>query len=291
MPNRPQSSPRKWQLDRRAFIEHRVFWHGRVGLSDLIEVIGLSRAQASKDLNGYIEDHPDNLVYDKSARTYVTGVNFQSQYVELDAREYLNDLLAVATGAEVPRSEWIKYRPAINGTVVPARGLKPKTVRDVLLACEQGRYLRITYQSMSASNPGSRKIAPHALAHDGFRWHARAFCARDEKFKDFVLGRVLGSALGGVAEVDPKEDQDWYEFVTLRLAPHPELSENQRRIVELDYAMSNGIAEIDVRKCLLFYNLKRLGLDTDPATRRPQDQHIVLDNAEEVQRALKGQET
>lgn len=268
-----------------------MFWHGRVGLSDLIEVIGLSRAQASKDLNGYIEDHPDNLVYDKSARTYVKGVNFQSQYVELDAGEYMSDLLALATGAEVPRSDWIAYRPDIIGTVVPARGVKPKTVRDVLLACEQGRYLQITYQSMSAAKPGSRKIAPHALAHDGFRWHVRAFCAKDEMFKDFVLGRVFASALGANAEFDPKEDRDWHETVTLRLAPHPDLSDNQRRIVELDYAMSNGIAEIEVRKCLLFYNLKRLGLDTDPATRRPQDQLIVLDNAEEVHRALKGPET
>ena len=41
----------RWQHDRRAFIEHRVFWNGRVGLADLMNVMGLSRAQASKDLN------------------------------------------------------------------------------------------------------------------------------------------------------------------------------------------------------------------------------------------------
>jgi len=32
----------------------------------------------------------------------------------------------------------------------------------------------------------------------------------------------------------------------------------------------------------LFYALKRLGLDTDPAARRPQDQQIVLLNASEI---------
>ena len=88
--------------------------------------------------------------------------------------------------------------------------------------------------------------------------------------------------------MDPSEDRDWYEFVTLRLAPHPDLSENQRRIVELDYAMSDGVAEIDVRKCMLFYNLKRLGLDADPGARRPQDQPIVLDNADEIDQHLNG---
>jgi hypothetical protein len=35
-----------------------------------------------------------------------------------------------------------------------------------------------------------------------------------------------------------------------------------------------------VRKALLYYALKRLGLDTDPAARRPQDQQIVLLNRE-----------
>jgi len=43
---------------------------------------------------------------------------------------------------------------------------------------------------------------------------------------------------------------------------------------------------MEVRKSLLFYNLKRLGLDTDPMARRPQDQHIILTNADEVYAAL-----
>ena len=43
--------------------------------------------------------------------------------------------------------------------------------------------------------------------------------------------------------------------------------------------MVDGRAEIAVRKALLFYALKRLGLDTDPAARRPQDQQIVLKNS------------
>jgi hypothetical protein len=37
-----------------------------------------------------------------------------------------------------------------------------------------------------------------------------------------------------------------------------------------------------VRKALLYYALKRLGLDTDPTARRPQDQQIVLMNRTEI---------
>ena len=46
--------------------------------------------------------------------------------------------------------------------------------------------------------------------------------------------------------------------------------------------MRDGKARIPVRKALLYYTMKRLGLDHDPTVRRPQDQQIVLLNREAV---------
>ena len=272
----------KWQRDRRAFIEHRIYWHGSIGLPDLMSVMEISRAQASKDINGYINDHPGHLHYDKSVRKYVMGERFRSHYQQLDPEEYLADLVAIAKGASVPKADWVIDAPEILAPAVPVRSLNPSTVRNVLLACTQRRRLAIRYQSMSSPEPGEREIAPHALAHDGFRWHARAWCMRDGLFKDFVLARMLSSALGDPADIDPGADRDWLESVTLQIAPHPGLSENQRSVIELDYGMTNGMAEVSVRKCLLFYTLKRLGLDTGPDVRRPQDQQIVLINGPKV---------
>jgi len=280
----------KWQRDRRAFIEHRIYWHGSIGLAGLMDVMEISRAQASKDLNGYISDHPDHLHYDKSARTYVMGDAFQAHCLAIDAAEHLADIAAIAQGAAVPKSDWVVNLPEILVPMVPGRCLEPSTVRNVLLACTQRRLLAITYQSMSSPNPTKRAIAPHGLAHDGFRWLTRAWCSHDEVFKGFVLGRILTCSLGGTADVDPGADKEWSEIVTLQIAAHPGLSENQRRIVELDYGMIDGTAAIAVRKCLLYYNLKRLGLDTAPDARRPQDQCIVLMNPSEVQNVI-GQRT
>ncbi|KKK67243.1 hypothetical protein LCGC14_2956000, partial [marine sediment metagenome] len=97
---------------------------------------------------------------------------------------------------------------------------------------------------------------------------------------------IMTSSLGEISAIDPGSDKDWSETVSLKIAAHPDLSENQRRVIELDYGMTDGAAEIPVRKSLLFYTLKRLGLDTDPILRRPQDQHIVLVNGREVHAAL-----
>ena len=45
-----------WGAERRnAFIEFRVFWHGRINRADLIDTFGISLQQASLDLAGYAE--------------------------------------------------------------------------------------------------------------------------------------------------------------------------------------------------------------------------------------------
>ncbi len=135
---------------------------------------------------------------------------------------------------------------------------------------------------------GSPRIAaedgPHAIAFDGFRWHARAFCVTDEVFKDFLLSRILDIRASRASDVLPENDQDWHTFATLEIGPHPALSETQAKVIALDYGMKGGKAEIRVRRALLYYALRRLGLDTDPAARKPQDQQIVLLNHIEVQR-------
>ena len=68
----------RWGVAQRLeFIEFRLFWEGHVNRSDLMEQFGLSVNQASADLNRYIGFAPDNMVYDKSARTYVRGAGFK----------------------------------------------------------------------------------------------------------------------------------------------------------------------------------------------------------------------
>ena len=80
----------------------------------------------------------------------------------------------------------------------------------------------------------------------------------------------------------PSGDSEWEEQVELQIAPHPALSAGQRKAIELDYGMERGVTTIPVRRALLYYALKRLGLDTDPAARSPQDQQIVLLNREAI---------
>ena len=286
---RKKGKQMNWGVKRRyEFIEFRLFWQGRINRGDLMDAFGVSTQQASLDLNAYIEQAKRNLVYDKSLRTYLRGKHFKPKYLKPDAEKYFAQLRAVDQGLVSAEQSWISFFPGFGAAPTPARGIAPETLRDVLAAIREPAALQLTYQSMSRPEPTARWIEPHALAFDGFRWHARAFCQNDQVFKDFLLSRIVEIGKQGPLTADPGGDSDWHNEITLEIGPHPELSPTQRRTIEMDYGMVDGKAHIPVRRALLFYALRRLGLDTDPAARRPQDQQIVLLNEEDVRAAFGG---
>jgi predicted DNA-binding transcriptional regulator YafY len=129
-----------------------------------------------------------------------------------------------------------------------------------------------------------RVIEPHALAHDGFRWHARAFDRDTAEFRDFVLGRMSRAKPDTPAQSRAVDDRDWHDFVDLQIAPHPRLTPAQSKAIALDYGIGAATATIRVRRALLFYALRRLGLDVAPDARAPHEQHIVLVNRGEIDR-------
>jgi predicted DNA-binding transcriptional regulator YafY len=273
----------RWGVERRLeFIEFRLFWEGHVNRGDLMEAFGVSVNQASTDLNRYISMAPDNMVYDKSARTYIRGSKFAPLFLKPDASRYLSQLRSVADGILDRADAWIGQFPPYDAAPTPVRGVNAKTLRSVIAAIRRAEAIEVRYQSLSRPEPRWRWIAPHAIGFDGFRWHARAFCLTDQSFKEFLLSRIIETRGTKPSEVSADGDADWNEQVTLEIGPHPDLSETQQRVIALDYGMKGGKAKIPVRKALLYYALKRLGLDTDPAARRPQDQQIVLLNREAV---------
>lgn len=277
----------RWGVEQRLeFIEFRLFWEGHVNRSDLMDQFGVSVNQASTDLNRYIGFAPDNMVYDKSARAYVRGPEFKPQFLEPDASRYLAQLRSVADGILDREDSWISSLPPYASAPTPVRGVNPVTLRSVVGAIGRSEAIEVKYQSLSSPEPRWRWIAPHAIAFDGYRWHTRAFCLTDECFKDFLLSRMLEIRGSCESETSAEDDSDWHSEVALEIGPHPDLSETQAKVIALDYGMRGGKAKIKVRQALLYYTLKRLGLDTDPAARKPQDQQIILINRGDVMAAV-----
>jgi len=282
----PTRGNARWGQDQRlAFIDFRLRWDGRINRSSLTDFFGISVPQASLDIARYAELAPQNLAYDRSSRVYQVTNTFQPVCRESQPQRYLTELLATATGVIEPEASFIGWRPSVDCVPQPGRGVDAGTLTALLRAIRENTGLKIVYQSMTRPEPSARIISPHALAFDGFRWHVRAFCHSHSDFRDFVLGRIIEvlsvEAAGGFAA----EDLAWQTLLTLVLAPHPDLSTGKRRAIELDYGMTEGEVNLTCRQALLFYALKRLGLD-DHLSQRPEAQQIVLKNHAELAHIL-----
>jgi len=268
------SEPLRWAVEARLdLLERKLFWEGTANRRDLIERFGVSEQQASSDLTRYQAMAPNNLVYDKSAKTYRASDMFDPVLYRPDPDRLLADFRLLAEGAL--GVEALQIAPPMDVARAPTRAVDASVLRNVLAAIREGRRLTVDYNSFARPEARRRTIEPHALAFDGFRWHARARDIDDGAFKDFVLGRLSRTSLGAAATSTGADDVEWATLVTLVIAPHPNLSDAQRKAVEMDYGMRRGRAEIQTRKALLYYTKKRLGLDLKAGARRPDDQHIV----------------
>jgi WYL domain len=293
---RPEASARRaapagpaalpWSVEQRqAFIEERLFWLGEVNRTDLVRRFGVSMSQASGDIARYLARAPKGVAYDKSAKRYVAGEGFRPVLAAPGAKRFLGELRLVDLGVLAVADTMLGVLPPFAAAPVLERAVDPFVLRAVLRAIRERRAIEALYQSMSRPSALRRVIEPHALAHDSFRWHARAFDRETSSFRDFVLGRLSKPKLGEPARSAPKDDRDWTAFITLAIAPHPDLTPAQSRAIAVDYGIRGRSTAIKVRRALLFYALKRLGLDVPAGTRPPHEQHIVLVNRAEVEAA------
>lgn len=280
----------RWGVEKRLeFIEFRLFWEGGINRADIMDQFGVSVPQASKDLTLYEEKAPGNLTYDKSAKRYVAANNFKPVFLNPDAGAYLAQLRAESlTGSGLEKS-WLSAAPPFDAMPIPFRRVSVSVLRKILAAIRVKRAVEIKYQSMSDLKPDPewRWITPHALGNDGLRWHVRAFCHIEEKFKDFLLSRCLEIRGDTDPAVTPSEDQFWQKKFDVTLVPNPKLSVPQQDVIAQDYEMQDGKVVVPVRMALLYYFLKRLRLDVADALDRPQEAPVIVSNRAEFDAALK----
>ena len=284
----PLAKPR-WGMERRLeFIDFRLYWDGHVNRGDVVDHFGVSVPQASADISRYQEAAPHNAVYDKSAKSYVSTPNFQPVFIQPSADAYLAELRLLSSAILSPELASVLQPPEYSVMPILRRRLDPEMLRRVLQAIRGKSALEVRYQSISRPKPIWRWVAPHALGFDGFRWHVRAWCRNHLDFRDFVIARILEVRSTMPSEVDATTDQGWHRSVTLKIGPHPKLTDGAREALELDYGMENGMVAITTRACLSTYFERSLGLDLDPAQIPPDRQQLVLLNREEVDQARQG---
>jgi len=237
-------------------IELIATWEGRLITSQLMEWFGITRQQASADINRYNNElNPQALLHSPSIKGYIPAIDFKPVLSSGHINEYLE--LLTRNGTQ-PMSLVLESQPGVAAVQLPERAVMPDVVRELVKACRNTGSLKIAYSSMRNPEPHERIISPHTLIYSGFRWHVRAWCHKNQSFRDFLLSRIARTPKPCDKPAPPAEsDSAWHEQITLHMIPNQRLSDAQQSLVARDYAMTNGQLSITVRKALAHYTLQR----------------------------------
>ena len=274
--NSEKTWPFRWDLLLRyRYIEIIALWEGRLTTRHLCETFGIGRQQASKDINEYLRSvGPDNLEYDKYLKGYKPTPSFTPQVTQGIADEYLhlmarnNDLSSMFENLNL-------HSANIEVLSVPLRDVRPELLRPLVTAARQQKRLEVDYVSIHNPDRDGRIIVPHTIVHTGLRWHVRAWCEKNQDYRDFVLSRFRGDAeMMDDSEHGHEDDLRWHEQVTIRVVPEPRLTDAQKDVIAHDYGMVDGVLEVETRGALVQYALQALRIDTSIVQLKPEPSRL-----------------
>lgn len=248
------------QRERLAYIEFRLYFLGEVGRADLIKRFGVAPAGATRDFALYKTLFPDNIEFNNVSKTYVFREGFVPAFEHVEERV----LVALSQG----------FGDGVNPVAgplipceMPAALNRPQleVLAPITRAIYSSRAVRLRYFSHT-SGASEREIVPFAIATDGLRWHARAFCRKNGDFRDFVISRmeeplVLANQPAEKHEVSTSDIQ-WNRIVELTLVPHPDRKHPE--ITMRDFGMREGALHIRLRAAMAGYVLLQWHVDCSP---------------------------
>ena len=245
----------------------------------MCETFGIGRQQANKDLSNYRRALKcGDLVYDAVAKHYSPSKDFSPILTRGLASEYLQ---LAAQQSDVQRI--LGHLPVAAASVevvnAPSRELPAELLRPIIQAMTEHRRIDVDYVSLNNPDREGRIIVPHTLVWTGYRWHVRAWCEKNQDYRDFVLSRFRGEA--DLMDASPRladQDEDWQYMVTLKIEPDSRLSLEQQEVIAHDYHMIEGRLDLPVRAKLAPYLLQLLNINTGPLLEDPRAQQLVLTN-------------
>ncbi|WP_250459457.1 WYL domain-containing protein [Microbulbifer litoralis] len=266
-------------------IELVAYWEGRLTTTHLREFFGISRPYASNEINRYREAYPRNLLdYRPSDRAHLPSPDFECHHIGTDVAEYLNWMAGLSANSQPTHPSCSLPSLVLRH---PARNVGPQLMRPLIKAIREQRRVEVDYGSIANPDREGRIIAPHTFVNTGLRWHLRAWCEKNQQYRDFVLSRFHGQP--ETLDKSPRDasgDTAWNTQITLILQPDMRLSPEQKTVLEHDYRMEGGQLCLQTRAALASYLLKEMQVNTKMLDGRPEAQQLVLVNFDDVKEWL-----
>ena len=228
-------------------LENVAYWRGRLSRSDLTDTYDISGVQASNDIQNYLSLNPNALLYDLRKKRFLWNPKSKPVLQRPDFDEAVRTLLEGSGEAA-----------SIGGTChrlnYPVRDAAEAVKRALMAAVMNQGALVIKYASVSSEAIAKRKIAPHAFGHDGFRWHARAWCFENKDYRDFVLSRVIAVLTAEPLTDALPTDEEWNGTTTVTACLNPALPGDVKKSLRADFSLdANDRLHWQTKTSMAFY--------------------------------------
>jgi hypothetical protein len=267
------------QKRRLAFIDFLLLFKGSFSRGDLTNKFEMGMANATRDIALYRELAPDNCEFDNPGKLY-RQIKLFSPLFEHNARKTLIKLANnISDGFD-----------AIGDIQFPVEAPSQLNVPDIFIVARlvqailNNKSVSVIYTSLS-NGSASRELVPHSIVDNGLRWHVRTFDRKSSSFRDFVLTRISKVKLLNDSDdkapqqhEDKLEDHQWQRIMPLQLISHPN-NVKFPTAIEMDYGMSDGVLNLNVRAALAGYLLRRWNVDcTENASLKGGEYQLWLRN-------------
>ncbi len=251
------------QQERHDFILLKALWEGGIIRQDLMNRFDIGSAQATKDFRAVREIYPNAIHYEAA----------QKKYIPVSVERY------------VEKGSFHKYLSVVDSSknILQLNNVQSsipiETFRFIHLAISQGFGLEFNYLSLNNTDKQSKRVVyPHSLINSGWRWHMRCWEKSSGIFKDFNVPRIQGEIKlvkqkGKDSNIE--NDQAWNTGKHVFLIPNPQLSLEQKEIVEIDYGMKNGVLDVHCSEALYLYTMHSY-LITDFGAVPNRHQHLAV---------------
>lgn len=256
-------------------LERLIVWEGELSNERIRELLGVKPVYASRLMSGLMK-----LLVGRAGRTSAHAPLKMFYGSE-------KDQLANSPDAYLHILNGLPGAPLISGVGIADARMDLSLISPAIFSaifqairCQQG--LQISYKSMNHPLGTRRLVFPHTLVRAPRRWHMRAWCTERFDFLDFTLGRISAAMLDETTSqpIDGSREQDlgWMNVVNLLIAPHPDLTEDQRKMIAEEFFPGAASLRLKVRECLAPYIIQDLRIAVDNDNQTPPEYQLALLN-------------
>lgn len=273
---------------RLSLMELLLVWEGRIYRSRVCELFGIGLPRSSQWIKEIRDLNPNRLEWDSKARSYFVTADFYKQYAKATQVEISESLSRYLSMVGLPYASAMEDGESVMWSATPSiNAPSPKIFAALNNAIRQAMAVDIEYMSLSEPAPHRRILHPHSLVLAGRRWHVRAYSETNQDYRDYALGRIIEvKPLAQLSDRSRHDDPDWNTKVKVRLVAHPELSQDQARVIQAEYFKGTASRVETCRAALVPYFIQDIRAAMDTKTQHAPDYLIAVENAREVSKWL-----